>query len=158
MPHESHNLALASSRAIRCSTGGWVLKSAVQPPPDKGFMMKRCAVAGDPDDLQIMYGIGGERRLTEYEIPWLPGYEDSKPVRIGNAAAAQLQLDVFGELLDALYVARKAGLAPDQAAWAVERALRSSTPTGEARIPVGHIGRRRLRSQDRQSARPGKEP
>jgi GH15 family glucan-1,4-alpha-glucosidase len=81
------------------------------------------AVAGDPDDLQIMYGVGGERRLTEYHIRWLDGYEASKPVRIGNKASAQLQLDVFGELLDTLYVARKAGLSPDEATWPVERAL-----------------------------------
>mgnify|MGYP000391441321 CR=1 FL=1 len=81
------------------------------------------AVAGDPDDLQIMYGVGGERRLTEYEVPWLEGYEASKPVRTGNKASAQLQLDVFGELLDTLYVARKAGLSPHEATWPVERAL-----------------------------------
>ncbi|MBX4970030.1 GH15 family glucan-1,4-alpha-glucosidase [Rhizobium binae] len=81
------------------------------------------AVAGDPDNLQIMYGVGGERRLTEYEIPWLAGYEGSTPVRIGNHASTQLQLDVFGELLDTLYVARKAGLSPDEATWPVERAL-----------------------------------
>jgi GH15 family glucan-1,4-alpha-glucosidase len=83
------------------------------------------AVAGDPDDLQIMYGIGGERRLTEYEVPWLAGYEASAPVRIGNHASTQLQLDVFGELLDTLYVARKAGLSPDEATWPVEQALLS---------------------------------
>jgi GH15 family glucan-1,4-alpha-glucosidase len=81
------------------------------------------AVAGSPDDLQIMYGLAGERRLTEYEIPWLPGYEGSAPVRIGNAAAGQIQLDVYGEVLDALYVARKAGLAADTAGWALECAL-----------------------------------
>jgi GH15 family glucan-1,4-alpha-glucosidase len=81
------------------------------------------AVAGSPDDLQIMYGIAGERRLLEYEVPWLPGYEKSGPVRIGNAAAGQVQLDVFGEVLDALYVARKAGLAGNAASWALERAL-----------------------------------
>ena len=60
-----------------------------------------------------MYGVAGERRLDEYELPWLPGYEGSAPVRVGNAAAGQLQLDVYGEVLDALYVARKAGLAYD---------------------------------------------
>jgi GH15 family glucan-1,4-alpha-glucosidase len=81
------------------------------------------AVAGSPDDLQIMYGVGGERRLTEYEAPWLPGYEGSAPVRIGNAAAGQVQLDVYGEVLDALYVARKAGLGPDEASWGLECAL-----------------------------------
>ena len=68
------------------------------------------AVAGRPDQLQIMYGVGGERRLTEWEVPWLPGFEDARPVRIGNAAAAQLQLDVYGEVADALFQARLHGL------------------------------------------------
>jgi len=68
------------------------------------------AVAGDPEDLQIMYGLGGERRLDEYELDWLPGYEGSKPVRVGNAASGQLQLDVYGELSDALYRARMLGM------------------------------------------------
>ena len=81
------------------------------------------AVAGNPEDLQIMYGVAGERRLVEYEVPWLPGYEKSAPVRIGNAAAGQIQLDVYGEVLDALYVARKAGLSGNAASWTVERAL-----------------------------------
>jgi GH15 family glucan-1,4-alpha-glucosidase len=73
--------------------------------------------------LQIMYGICGERRLTEYEVPWLPGYQGSAPVRIGNQAAEQLQLDVYGEVLDALYVARRAGLSAESASWAVQTAL-----------------------------------
>lgn len=81
------------------------------------------SIAGDPSQLQIMYGIGGERRLTEYEIDWLPGYEGSKPVRIGNAAAHQLQLDVYGEVMDALHQGRRAGLDPDSASWALQRAL-----------------------------------
>ena len=81
------------------------------------------AVAGSPDDLQIMYGIAGERRLVEYEIPWLSGYQKSAPVRIGNAAAGQVQLDVYGEVLDALYVARRAGLAENDASWGLECAL-----------------------------------
>jgi GH15 family glucan-1,4-alpha-glucosidase len=68
------------------------------------------AVAGSPDQLQIMYGLGGERRLTEWEVPWLSGYEGSRPVRIGNAAVQQTQLDVYGEVLDALYVAHCHGL------------------------------------------------
>jgi GH15 family glucan-1,4-alpha-glucosidase len=71
------------------------------------------AVAGDPEDLQIMYGVAGERRLEEYELPWLPGYEGSSPVRVGNAASGQLQLDVYGELTDAIYRARKLGMAPE---------------------------------------------
>jgi GH15 family glucan-1,4-alpha-glucosidase len=87
------------------------------------------AVAGAPDDLQIMYGVAGERRLTEYEVSWLPGYEGSRPVRIGNAAAGQLQLDVYGEVLDALYVGRRAGLADDGASWALECNLVSHLET-----------------------------
>jgi GH15 family glucan-1,4-alpha-glucosidase len=81
------------------------------------------AVAGSPAQMQIMYGIAGERRLWEWEVPWLRGYEDSKPVRIGNAAHAQLQLDVYGELMDALYQGRKAGLPRYEPAWNVELAL-----------------------------------
>lgn len=81
------------------------------------------AVAGSPDQLQIMYGIGGERRLDEWEVAWLAGYENSKPVRIGNAASNQLQLDVFGELMDALHQARKGSLPIDPAAWNVQVAL-----------------------------------
>ncbi|MFL6678373.1 MAG: glycoside hydrolase family 15 protein [Burkholderiaceae bacterium] len=81
------------------------------------------AVAGSPDDLQIMYGVAGERRLFEYEVPWLPGYEGSVPVRVGNAAAGQVQLDVYGEVLDAMYVARKAGLAYDATSWSLECAM-----------------------------------
>jgi GH15 family glucan-1,4-alpha-glucosidase len=79
------------------------------------------AVAGDPAQLQIMYGAAGERRLTEFELTWLPGYEGSKPVRVGNAAVTQLQLDVYGEVMDALHVARRSGLAANQAAWDLQR-------------------------------------
>jgi GH15 family glucan-1,4-alpha-glucosidase len=81
------------------------------------------AVAGDPATMQTMYSVNGERRLTELEIPWLPGYEQSRPVRIGNAAVEQLQLDVYGELIDAMHVARRCGIPSDQHAWAVESAL-----------------------------------
>ena len=81
------------------------------------------AVAGDPADLQIMYGVGGERRLTEYELPWLPGYEGSQPVRVGNAASEQLQVDVFGEVIDALYQARAHGYGFEPEAWALQRKL-----------------------------------
>ncbi|MGZ8578211.1 MAG: glycoside hydrolase family 15 protein [Actinomycetota bacterium] len=70
------------------------------------------AVAGDPEDIQIMYGLGGERRLDEYELPHLSGYEGSAPVRVGNAASGQLQLDVYGELVDAIYRARELGMTP----------------------------------------------
>ena len=72
------------------------------------------AVAGDPSDMQIMYGVAGERRLTELELPWLAGYEGSAPVRIGNAASEQLQLDVYGEVIDALYQARGTGFRPSR--------------------------------------------
>ena len=68
------------------------------------------AVAGAPEESQIMYGVDGERRLTEFEATWLPGYEESHPVRIGNAASEQFQLDVYGEVLQALYEARRLGL------------------------------------------------
>jgi GH15 family glucan-1,4-alpha-glucosidase len=81
------------------------------------------AVAGDPSSLHIMYGMRGERRLPELELPWLPGYEESRPVRIGNRAVHQLQLDVYGELMDALHLARRAGLEADPDAWALECAL-----------------------------------
>ena len=74
------------------------------------------AVAGAPDQLQIMYGIDGERRLTEFEMPWLPGYEESRPVRAGNAASEQFQLDVYGEVLQALYEARRLGLPAEESA------------------------------------------
>jgi len=81
------------------------------------------AVAGDPSQINIMYGLGGERRLTELELEWLDGYEGSKPVRIGNAAHKQLQLDIFGEVLDAMHVARKNGLRADDNAWRLEQNL-----------------------------------
>jgi GH15 family glucan-1,4-alpha-glucosidase len=75
------------------------------------------ACAGAPDDLQIMYGIRGERRLTEFELDWLPGYEGSHPVRVGNAASGQFQLDVYGELISCLYAGRKIGLAAHNEGW-----------------------------------------
>ena len=81
------------------------------------------AVAGSPDDLQILYGVTGVRRLDEYEVAWLPGYEKSVPVRLGNAAAKQFQLDVYGEVMDTLHLARVAGLAPEPEAWKVQVAL-----------------------------------
>jgi GH15 family glucan-1,4-alpha-glucosidase len=81
------------------------------------------AAAGAPGQMQIMYGLAGERRLAEIELPWLPGYERSKPVRIGNDAHSQLQLDVYGELLDALHQARKGALAPDESGWALQKAV-----------------------------------
>ena len=81
------------------------------------------AAAGDPSQLQILYGIAGERRLPEMELNWLAGYEGSRPVRIGNAAAEQLQLDVYGEVMDAMHVSRCVGLADEEASWALQRAL-----------------------------------
>jgi GH15 family glucan-1,4-alpha-glucosidase len=81
------------------------------------------AVAGSPPQLQIMYGVAGERRLWEWEVPWLEGYERSKPVRVGNAAHGQLQLDVYGELMDALYQARRGGLPESEPTWGVEEAI-----------------------------------
>jgi GH15 family glucan-1,4-alpha-glucosidase len=81
------------------------------------------AVAGDPADLQIMYGISGERRLDERTVDWLPGFGESTPVRLGNAASQQLQLDVFGEVLDALYQTRVRGAAPDDNVWSLVRNL-----------------------------------
>ena len=81
------------------------------------------AAAGSPDQVQIMYGLGGERRLLEWEVPWLPGYEGSTPVRIGNAAYAQLQIDVFGEVMDAFHQARVGGMPESSDAWELECAL-----------------------------------
>ncbi|WP_329024036.1 glycoside hydrolase family 15 protein [Streptomyces sp. NBC_01423] len=81
------------------------------------------AVAGDPADLQIMYGLAGERRLPESELPWLRGYENSAPVRIGNAAVRQRQLDVYGEVIDSLRLARDAGLDDKPHAWSLQLSL-----------------------------------
>jgi GH15 family glucan-1,4-alpha-glucosidase len=79
------------------------------------------ATAGDPDDIQIMYGVAGERRLTEWVVDWLPGFEGSRPVRIGNAAAEQEQLDVYGEVMDAMFQARKHGVDASLGAWQLAR-------------------------------------
>ena len=81
------------------------------------------SVAGRPDQIQIMYGLGGERHLLEWEADWLDGYRGSRPVRIGNAAHAQLQLDVYGEVMDALHQAREGGLAAPPASWDLQRSL-----------------------------------
>jgi GH15 family glucan-1,4-alpha-glucosidase len=81
------------------------------------------AVAGQPEQMQILYGVTGERRISEQELPWLPGYEGSSPVRTGNAAVNQFQLDVYGEVMDALHLARRSGIQTDEAAWDFQLAL-----------------------------------
>jgi len=81
------------------------------------------AAAGDPARMQIMYGCGGERRLPEFAVPWLSGYEGSSPVRVGNAAVDQLQLDVYGEVMDALHVAERAGIPEDGSMWDMQKLL-----------------------------------
>ena len=128
------------------------------------------AVAGSPDQLQIMYGIGGERRLTEWVAPWLPGYENSAPVRIGNAAHSQLQLDVFGEIMDVHHQARRSGLSSNEfgmgRAARVHRAsdkdlarARSRHLGSPRRTPAFHpfqghgLGRVRSRDQERRDVR-----
>lgn len=80
------------------------------------------AVAGEPSKLQVLYGVAGERRVEERELEWLPGYEGSRPVRVGNAAVGQCQLDIYGELMDVLHQARVAGLPDEGDAWSVQRA------------------------------------
>jgi GH15 family glucan-1,4-alpha-glucosidase len=79
------------------------------------------AAAGDPEEIQIMYGVGGERRLPEWVVDWLPGFEDSRPVRVGNAAASQEQLDVYGEVMDAMYQARRHEVGASLPAWELGR-------------------------------------
>jgi GH15 family glucan-1,4-alpha-glucosidase len=81
------------------------------------------AVAGVPSEMQIMYGASGERRLMEHELGWLPGYESSRPVRVGNAAVSQFQLDVYGEVMDTLHLARRAGIPADPNVWEMQKAL-----------------------------------
>jgi GH15 family glucan-1,4-alpha-glucosidase len=80
-------------------------------------------IAGSPSQLQPLYGLAGERRVTEWQVPWLPGYEGSRPVRIGNAADGQVQLDVIGEVMDALHQARSGKLAASDVGWDLQRAL-----------------------------------
>lgn len=106
------------------------------------------AVAGDPDDLQIMYSLVGRRRLPEIELDWLEGYAGSRPVRVGNAAAGQFQLDVYGEVLDGLHTARRAGLADEDDAWTLQSVLadylegawhRPDSSLWEVRAPRQHF-------------------
>jgi GH15 family glucan-1,4-alpha-glucosidase len=95
------------------------------------------AVAGDPADLQIMYGLSGERRLPEYELSWLPGFHGSAPVRIGNEAVKQFQLDVYGEVIDSLTLARSAGLPVRPHMWRVQCALMEFLRTAWRRPDAG---------------------
>lgn len=81
------------------------------------------AVAGEPAKFQILYGPAGERRLPELQLPWLPGYDASAPVRVGNAASQQFQLDVYGEIMDALHQTRRNGIDPEESAWTFQRAI-----------------------------------
>jgi GH15 family glucan-1,4-alpha-glucosidase len=81
------------------------------------------AVAGQPAQTQILYGLAGERRIAEQELDWLPGYQDARPVRVGNAAVGQFQLDVYGEVMDTLHLGRRAGIPAESAAWSLQRAL-----------------------------------
>jgi GH15 family glucan-1,4-alpha-glucosidase len=106
------------------------------------------AAAGKPSQIHIMYGLAGERRLPEFELPGLPGYEGSRPVRIGNGAHAQFQLDVFGEVMDALHQCWRSGLEPGDAGWRIETALidflesnwdRPDSGIWEVRGPLRHF-------------------
>ncbi|MEV0220024.1 glycoside hydrolase family 15 protein [Streptomyces sp. NPDC050704] len=100
-----------------------LLRSGFTAEADKWRGWLERAVAGRPQDIQIMYGIGGERRLTEWTADWLGGYESSRPVRIGNGAAAQQQLDVPGELMDTLLLTLRAGLRPERHLLALQRSV-----------------------------------
>jgi GH15 family glucan-1,4-alpha-glucosidase len=112
------------------------------------------AVAGRPNDLQMLYGVAGERRLAEAELSWLGGYEGSQPVRIGNGASEQLQLDVYGEVLDALYQARRRGLGASADAWALTRKLLEWLESGESRTKAsGRCAARAATSPTRRSWR-----
>ncbi len=98
------------------------------------------AVAGDVSKLQIMYGPGGERRLDEWEADWLPGYEDSVPVRIGNAASDQYQLDVYGEVMSALYSSALAEGSQSRASWGLQRQLVEFLEKGWTGARRRHLG------------------
>ena len=104
------------------------------------------AIAGDPADLQIVYGVGGERHLPELELDWLAGYEGATPVRIGNGAADQFQLDVYGEVLHALEQAREAGIAEDDVSWPVQQAVLDYLEDELGAPPTGACGRCAARS------------
>ena len=101
------------------------------------------SVAGSPNQLQIMYGVSGERQLLEWEVPWLPGYQGAAPVRVGNAASAQLQLDVYGELIDAIYQARTLGLAHIGSGWALQQQLGRASGADLGATGRWHLGSER---------------
>jgi GH15 family glucan-1,4-alpha-glucosidase len=109
-----YSLMVAGYKEEACRWRDWLLR----------------AIAGDPDKLQTMYGPGGERRLTEIQLPWLPGYEGSSPVRVGNAAVGQFQLDVYGEVMDTLHQTRRIGIDADGSSWALEQRLLEFLETG----------------------------
>ena len=107
----------------------------------------------NPAELQILYGIEAQRQLTELTLPWLPGYQGSAPVRVGNAAAAQFQLDIYGELMDSLLLARTAGLDPDADAWNFQRTLVRFLESNWQRADSG-MGQERLLPDDRKFVPP----
>jgi GH15 family glucan-1,4-alpha-glucosidase len=107
-----------ASLTLQALAGGGFVKEAAA---WRDWLLR--AIAGDPADLQIMYSLTGRRRLQETELDWLPGYENSRPVRIGNDAHGQFQLDVYGEVLDGLHTARSAGLSAEADAWELQRTL-----------------------------------
>jgi GH15 family glucan-1,4-alpha-glucosidase len=115
------------------------------------------AVAGRPEQIQIMYGLTGEHRLPEWEVPWLDGFQSSTPVRVGNAAHRQLQLDVYGEVMDALYHGHKGKLAVDEAGWELQKELLEHLEAiwkevGRA-IPDGRTGQSMARPSQRDPRR-----
>ena len=128
----------------RCSRS-WPAATPTRPRAWRDWLLR--ALAGRPDQAQIMYGPRGEHRLTELELDWLPGYEGSRPVRIGNGAHQQFQLDVFGEVLDALHQARVADIADTDGAWGLETALADG-----GRGPLDGARRRHLGGARRSAA------
>ena len=159
-----------------CGTRCWHSRPSSPPAiatrrsPFRGFLLR--AATGDPAALQIMYGIGGERRLTEFELPHLPGYEGSKPVRVGNAASEQFQLDVYGEVIGVLAIGVEAIGEVDERLWTRWRGVVEYLETiwrlpddgiWEARGPQHHytylegdgLGRVRPRREGRRALRAG---
>ena len=155
------------SRSTCCST------TASPTPRRAGADWLLRAIAGDPADVQIMYGLAGERMLTEFDVTTLPGYRGAAPVRVGNAAYQQYQGDVFGEVMVALAAARELGIEETQFSWPLQRALMSfvedelAAPRqrhlGDPRsaaplhpLPRDALGRVRLRDQRHHRLRPGR--